>query len=349
MADRDYYNVLGLPRDADAEQIKRAYRRLAMRWHPDRNAGDAIAEIRFKQVHEAYRVLSDPLERARYDRMGPLFEPDGQPLDPDRLRATVRRAWADLVGRKTRGDDVQYTVRLTLEEAAAGQQREILVPRQVRCPDCKGLGAPPAQRHVCEVCGGTGTARNLLRSRCFHCGGKGFIIDTPCETCGGRCVVEREEAIRVKVPPGVDTGTRLRVADRGHEPAGDGPAGDLFVVVDVGPHALFTRRGVDVTVTIPLSLAEAVLGADVPVPTLSGSTWIRIPPGTPHGHVLRLRGRGMPRTSGQGAGDLLATIEIELPEGLGQDAQQALARWAEGLDDSQHPRRGAFRKAVEAR
>jgi len=349
VSDRDYYNVLGIPRDADANQLKRAYRRLAMRWHPDRNPGDPIAEIRFKQVNEAYRILSDPLERARYDRLGPLFQPDGQPLDPDRLRATVRRAWNDLVGRRDRGEDVQFTVRLTLEQAATGVQREILVPRTVRCPDCKGLGAPAAQRHVCEVCEGTGRARNLLRSRCFHCGGKGFVIDTPCTTCAGDGVVEREEAIRVKVPPGVDTGTRLRVAERGHEPAGDGASGDLYVVVDVGPHDLFTRRGADVAVTLPLSLSEAVLGADVAIPTLGGTTWIRIPPGTPHDHVLRLRGRGMPRPGTDAAGDLLVTVEIELPNDLSEDARAALARWADDLADAQQPRRDAFRKAVEAR
>lgn len=349
MADRDYYNVLGVPRDADADQIKRSYRRLAMRWHPDRNTGDPIAEVRFKQVNEAYRVLSDPLERSRYDRMGPLFEPDGQPLDADRLRATVRRAWDDLVGRKRSGEDVQYTIRITLEQAATGVQREVLIPRNVHCPDCKGLGAPPEQRHVCEVCEGTGKAKNLLRSRCFHCGGKGYVIDVPCGTCQGAGVVEREEAIRIKVPAGVDTGTRLRVAGRGHEPTGDGPAGDLFVVVDVGTHELFTRQGADVAVTLPLSLAEAVLGADVPIPTLGGSTWIRIPAGTPHGHVLRLRGRGMPRPGKDHPGDLLVHVDIEIPNALSEDARQSLARWADALTAEQQPRREAFRKAVESR
>ncbi len=349
MTDRDYYNVLGLSRSATPEQVKRAYRRLAMRWHPDRNLGDPVAERRFKEVHAAYRVLSDPLERERYDRLGPLFQPDGGPPRPDVLRDAVRRAWNDLVGRKVDGEAIHYTLRLDLEDAARGIHREVVVPRRIHCPDCKGLGAPVADRHTCGACKGSGRANNLLRSRCFHCDGRGFVIDTPCGTCAGGGLVEREEAITVKVPAGVDTGTRLRVAERGHCPSGDGPPGDLLVLVDVADHALFRRDGGDLRVTLPLPLSEAILGADVPVPTLDGATWIRIPPGTPHGHVLRLGGRGMPDPRGDRRGDLLVEVELELPQDLSTDEQAMLARWAEQLDGARHPRRRAWNDAVEAR
>lgn len=351
MADRDYYNVLGVPRDADGDTIRRAYRRLAMRWHPDRNQGDRVAEVRFRAVAEAYRVLHDPEERARYDVMGPLFQPDRGPPSPEHLRAAVRRAWDDLVGRKDRGEDLTYTLSVSLEEVALGVSREIVVPRRVTCDDCNGLGARPGDRAVCGVCEGTGRGTGLLRARCFHCDGRGYTIAASCPTCGGGGLVDREEALRVKIPAGVEAGARLRVAERGHDAPSGGLPGDLYVLVDVAAHPLFQREGADVRARLPLTVAECILGADVDVPTLQGTTRIRVPAGTPPGHVLRLGGRGLPRPVGARTerGALLLEVVVELPDTLTDTERAALAAWSDALPVDRHPRRAAFDAAVESR
>jgi molecular chaperone DnaJ len=353
LSHRDYYNVLGVERSADADEIKKAYRRLALKWHPDRNAGDPTAELRFKHVSEAYRVLSDADERARYDRLGPLYQPDGQPPSPDDVSAMVSRMWDNLWGRNRNapGEDLRYTVSVTLEEVATGTAREIVVPRKVRCPTCRGLGAPREGRQVCPICQGSGrsTGVRLFRTSCYHCSGAGFVVTAPCGTCDGDGRVGSEDAIRVKVPPGVATGTRLKVGGKGHEPAGDGRTGDLIVLVDVKEHALFRRRGDDLLVEVPLALHEAALGADVTVPTIDGTTCVRIPPGTPGGRVLRLTGRGLPRFRGAGNGDLHLELVLEVPTSLTEAERARLAAWAGALSSDRHPQRAAFAAAVEAR
>lgn len=347
LAHRDYYNVLGVERTASADDIKRAYRRLAMRWHPDRNAGDEMAEARFKHVNEAYRVLSDVEERARYDRLGPLYQPDGQPPTPDDVTAVVSRVWENLFGarRAAAGEDLRYTVSIRLEEVLTGVSREIVVPRRVRCPDCKGLGARPDGRVVCGVCHGTGRSSGprLLRTTCYPCDGKGYVIETPCPTCAGDGRLTRDEALTVRIPAGVATGTRLRLAGRGDEPKGDGRAGDAYVIVDVAAHPVFRRRGDDLVLDLPLSVVEAALGADVPVPTLDGETTIRIPAGCAPGTLLRLAGRGIPRLKGGGAGDLFVEVSLEVPQGLSPEEQARLLAWAGSLPAHRHPKRAALR------
>ncbi len=356
MASRDYYNVLGLPRDASADDVKRAYRSLARRFHPDLNPGDAVAEQRFKDVHEAYKVLSDPSERARYDRLGPLYVTGGRPPGPDELNGALDRVWSTLFGaRQTAGEDLKYTVSVTLEEVATGVHREITVPRQVRCGDCAGEGARPVDRKRCDVCGGTGKASGLplLRASCYHCDGRGWVPTQPCPTCDGEGRVPREDTLRVRVPPGVATGNRLKVAGRGHEAArAGGKAGDLFVIVNVADHALFARRGADLVATLPLTVLEAAAGADVTVPTLEGSTVIRVPTGTPSGHLFRLAGRGLPRAAaegGRGRGDLLLEAVVEVPAQLDPAEQTRLAAWMAALPPERHPRRAAFDRAVKER
>lgn len=353
MSDRDYYNVLGVHRDATPDDLKRAYRRLAMRWHPDRNAGDPLAEVRFKHVNEAYRVLSDADERARYDRLGPLFQPDGQPPSPDDVSSMMGRMWDNLWGRRRNppGEDLRYTVSVTLEEVATGVQREIVVPRRVRCGTCQGLGAPSEGREICTACKGSGraTGPRLLSGRCYHCDGRGYTVTQACDDCGGEGRIGREDTLKVAVPKGVATGTKLKVAERGNDPAGDGRTGDLFVVVDVAEHALFHRRGDDLHVELPLAFHEAALGADVLVPTLDGTTTIRIPAGTPHGRVFRLTGRGLPRFRRGGTGDLHVEAVLEVPDDLSRDERARLDAWAATLPKGRHPRREAFDAAVGGR
>ncbi|MCB9665617.1 MAG: J domain-containing protein [Alphaproteobacteria bacterium] len=353
VAHRDYYNVLGVPREADADELKRAYRRLALKWHPDRNPGDLMAEVRFKHVNEAYRVLSSPDERARYDRLGPLYQPDGQAPSPDDLQAVVGRMWDNLFGRRDNppGEDVRYTVSVSLEEVATGTTREVLVPRQVRCEDCKGLGARRDGRHTCPICEGSGrsSGARLFRTRCYHCDGRGFVVTEACATCRGEGRTGREDSLRVKVPPGVSTGSKLKVAGKGHEPAGDGAAGDLIVLVDVAEHPLFRRRGDDLVVDLPLTLREAALGGDVKVPTLDGTTTIRVTPGTPAGRVFRLSGRGLPRHQRPGRGDLHFEVVLEVPVELDDAERARLTAWADTLPAERHPRRAAFDQAVAVR
>ncbi|MBW1877311.1 MAG: DnaJ domain-containing protein [Deltaproteobacteria bacterium] len=350
----DYYNVLGVSRKATQEDIKKAYRGLAMRWHPDRNPDDQQAEQRFKDITAAYRCLSNPQERGRYDRLGPLYHPDGRPPRPEELNEVVSTAWGNLFRRrrKKKGEDLRYTVSTSLEEVALGMEKEIVVPRMVRCRNCGGDGAnPDGGRKTCEVCGGTGraTGPRLFRNNCFHCDGRGFQVVIPCATCSGEGRHAREDTLKVKVPPGVATGQKLKLAGKGNAPAGSGPEGDLFVIVSVAEHELFRRRGDDVLVEIPLTFAEVTLGTNLTVPTLEGTTTIRIPPGTAPGRVFRLANRGLPRVGKSRRGDLHLQVVLEVPGDLDEAQRVALGAWAEQLPPSAHPRRAAFVKSLGER
>jgi molecular chaperone DnaJ len=353
LQDRDYYNVLGIGRDGSPDEIKRAYRVLAMRWHPDRNQGDVEAEQRFKDITEAYRVLSDPELRARYDRLGPLFSENGRPPSTEDVTAVVGRMWDNLWGRGpvTRGEDLKYTLAVTLEEVATGTSKELLVPRSVRCAGCQGHGVRPEHRKPCAPCNGTGrsSGARLFRTSCYHCGGRGYQPTEPCGACGGEGRVQVEEPLRVKVPAGVATGQKLKVAEKGNEATLQGSSGDLYVVVTVAEHLLFRRRGEDLLVDLPLTYAEVTLGADVTVPTLTGTTVIRIPAGTPHGKVFRLPGRGLPKRSSRTPGDLHLQVVIEVPAELDDAAKARLAAWGASLGPERHPLRQAFDRAVQER
>ncbi|MEZ4316492.1 MAG: J domain-containing protein [Myxococcota bacterium] len=353
MATRDFYNVLGIPRDASPDDVKKAYRGLARRWHPDKNQGDAEAAQRFKDITEAYRTLSDPDKRRRYDRLGPLYREDGRPPRPEDVNEVVTSMFGGLFrrGKSTRGDDLRYTVSLTLEEVATGVDKSIVVPRKVPCKTCAGVGAVPEARRDCEVCGGSGKAKGtrLFRSACYHCEGRGFTAESGCEACAGDGRVSIEDTLVVKVPPGVAAGQKLKVAEKGDAPRGDGSYGDLYVIVSVADHELFLRRGEDIVVDLPLSFDELTLGADVEVPTLDGTTTIRIPPRSEPGKVLRLGGRGLPRVGRSGRGDLHLQIVLELPTSIDELQRQAIEALARSLPPEAHPRRAAFRRAVEAR
>lgn len=353
MATRDLYNILGISKSATPDDVKRAYRTLARRWHPDKNPDDAHAAARFKDVNEAYRTLSDPEKRKRYDRLGPLYTEDGRPPKPEDVNEVVNNVFGNLFGRgkASKGEDLRYTVSLTLEEVAAGIDKEIVVPRFVACATCGGDGADPDGGKVrCEVCKGTGKgAGRLFRSSCYHCSGHGFRVEKPCQTCGGDGRKGIEDTLVVKVPKGVSTGQKLKVAHKGNVARGDGDAGDLFVIVSVADHELFRRRGDDLLIELPLHFEELALGADIAIPTLEGSTSIRIPPGSVPGKVLRLGSRGLPRLGAATRGDLHVQLVLEVPQGLDGPQRDALRRWAEGLPPTSHPRRAAFDRAVQER
>lgn len=354
VATPDYYNMLGISRKATADDVKKAYRRLALRWHPDRNPGDRAAEQHFKDITVAYACLSDVEERARYDKLGPLYRADGRPPRPEELNEVLSTLWGNLWGRRknAHGDDLRYTISLPLEEVGTGGVRTIQIPRQVRCTGCGGDGAQPGEgRITCDVCEGTGRARGvrLFRSDCYHCEGRGYRIVRQCETCSGAGVRSIEDAVRVKVPAGVATGQKLKLAGKGNEPGEPGPAGDLYVLCNVEEHALFRRRGEDLLVELPLTFPELALGADVTVPTLEGTTTIRIPPSTEPGRVFRLAGRGLPAVGRHGRGDLHLQAVLTVPDALSPTQRDALAAWRDSLSDATHPHRQSFDRQVQER
>lgn len=354
LAHRDYYNVLGIPRNASQDDIKKAYRTLAMRWHPDRNPGNEEVVQRFKDITEAYRTLSDPDKRARYDRLGPLYTEDGRPPRPEELNEALGTVFGNLFRRRNDrpGEDLRYTVSVTLEEVASGTEKEITVPRRVRCRTCGGDGADPeGGRETCNVCKGTGkaTGPRLFRTECYHCEGAGFVVRKPCPTCEGDGRATVDDTLRVKVPAGVATGQKLKLKGKGDAPRGVGPEGDLYVIVSVTDHPLFRRRGDDLLAEIPLTFPELALGADVNVPTLEGRTTIRIPPGTAPGKIFRLAGRGLPRVGKSTRGDLHLQVQLDVPEHLDEAHRAELARWAASLPAAAHPRRAAFDQALRSR
>lgn len=355
MARLDYYAVLGVGKEATQDEIKRSFRQLALQYHPDRNPDDVDAERRFREVAEAYQCLSDPDERARYDRLGPLYRPDGKPPSPEDVNAFVKDALATLFGRRAgqeRGEDLRYTLMVSLEEVGAGAEREIEVNRRVACKRCTGSGADPEEgRKPCERCNGTGrsSARFTLRPECTACDGRGFVTVRRCTRCSGEGRHDRVDVLKVKVPPGVATGQKLKLRGKGNEGRAEGSSGDLYVLVNVADHPLFRRRGDDLLVEAPLLLGEAALGVDLKVPTLEGSTTIRIPPGTPAGKIFRLGGRGLPNLESRRRGDLHIKVGVEVPTALGERERAALAALAEQVPPSAHPQRRAWDELLRAR
>jgi molecular chaperone DnaJ len=370
---RDYYDVLGVPRDADLQQIKKAYRRLAVENHPDRNPGDAAAEERFKEASEAYAVLSDTDKRARYDRFGHQGV-EGQPFtgfDPgafgdfaDILGDLFGVGFGDIFGGRqrrggrgrTRGHDLQYTLKITLEDAAKGVERSIRVPRLEQCETCGGSGSKPGTTpEGCGTCGGAGQVmfrRGFLSvaQTCPTCAGSGRVNRDPCEDCTGRGRVEREATLKVNVPPGVDTGMRLRLAGEGESGTLGGPSGDLFVVIGVSPHEVFERDGDDLHMELPISVYQAMLGADIEVTTIHNETAaVSIPSGTQPGAVRRVSGAGMPSVNGRRQGDLHVHVRVVVPAKLSSEQRQLveeLARLGGGLEPEDQ--RGLFERLKRA-
>lgn len=362
---RDYYEVLGVPRTASKDQIKDAYRKLAMQYHPDRNKA-ADAEEKFKEISEAYAVLSDDEKRQQYDTLGhagfdqrytreDIFR--GADFDSIFRDIGAGFGFGDLFNvffggrgfsgqeyeeRQVRGRDLAYDLEITLEDAARGAEKEIDVPRTEKCDVCGGTGAAPGtSSRECPRCKGTGKIRNVRKSGfatfvqvtpCPTCKGEGSIIDTPCRKCRGTGLVERERKITVKIPPGIDDGYQLRLQGEGETPPHGGAPGDLYVLIHVSPHRDFKRRDDDLLYSLKITYPQAALGAEVQVPTLDGETTLRIRPGTQPGEIIKLRDKGMPRLRGYGRGDLLVRINVAVPEKLTQKQRALLEQLAKELD-----------------
>jgi molecular chaperone DnaJ len=352
MSKRDYYEVLGVPRTATDAEIKRAYRALAVQHHPDKNPDDHTAEDKFKEAAEAYSVLSDAEKRASYDRFGHQgvgagaggFGFEGGFSNIDDVFDIF--GFGDLFGggrgqRTTvqRGADLRYDLEITLEDAASGKDEKLRIPRLETCDECSGSGAEKGtQAETCVTCGGSGQTRysqgffSVMRT-CSNCGGKGKIIRTPCKTCHGAGRVEKEKTIEIKIPAGVETGSRLRVTGEGESGVGGGPTGDLYIVIHVAENAHFERQGSNLYSAVPITFAQAALGADITVRTLVDEEQIKVPPGTQTGTVFRVKGKGMPNLGGRGHGDLFVAVTLVTPKTLTKEQRQLLEQLAE-VEDS---------------
>jgi len=340
---RDYYAVLGVDRDASPEEIKQAFRRLARQYHPDVKKDDPQADERFKEINEAYQVLSDPERRAHYDRFGTVPSPGTD------LRDTGFGPFEDIFdmffGRRERaspqaperGTDLRYDLELTLEEAAAGVEKMIEITRLDTCPSCFGTGAERGSApEPCGTCRGAGEVRYSQRTvfgsftqvtTCPSCGGTGKVIPRPCRTCRGSGRAEQRRTLSVTVPPGVDHGMRLRLAGEGESGVRGGPRGDLYVFIHLAPHPVFERRGRDLFASFAISMTQAALGAEVQIPTLEGPVAHRIPAGVQPGDVLTLKGKGMPDAR-LGRGDLHVRLEVRIPTDLSAEERQVLLEFA---------------------
>lgn len=356
MSKRDFYEVLGVDKGASAQEIKKAYRRLAMKYHPDRNPDDAEAEAKFKEASEAYEVLSDDQKKEAYDRFGHAgVDPNAGGFGGGGGGADFGDIFGDVFGdifgrggrggggaRSNRGADLRYTLELDLEDAVKGTTVEIRVPTLVGCNTCDGSGAKKGSSPVtCTTCGGSGQIRMQqgffsVQQTCPACRGKGKTIKDPCGDCHGQGRVEQRKTLSVKIPPGVDTGDRIRLAGEGEAGANGGPTGDLYVQVAVKDHAIFQREGKDLYTEVPISFVDAALGGELEVPTLDGRVKLKIPTETQTGKLFRLRGKGVTPVRGGSAGDLLCRVILETPVNLNKEQKELLKQFQDSLDEAHH-------------
>ncbi len=347
MAKRDYYDVLGVGRDADEQQLKSAFRRLAKEYHPDRNPGDSESEQNFKEVNEAYEVLKDPQKRAAYNQFGHgAFEGGGGPggFGPE-FASSMEDIFENFFGEfmgggrrggrgraaNNRGADLRYNMEISLQEAYAGKTAEIVVPTSVQCEGCSGSGAKPGTRpSTCSTCNGIGKVRAsqgffTIERTCHTCHGRGEVIDSPCPNCSGSGRVSRERTLSVNIPAGVEDGTRIRLAGEGEAGTRGGPPGDLYIFLSLKPDPFFQRDGSDVFCQAPISMVTAALGGQIDVPTVEGSiTRVKIPPGTESGKQFRLRGKGMPVLRTKMFGDMYIQVDVETPKNLTKRQKELL-------------------------
>ncbi|HVM61815.1 MAG TPA: molecular chaperone DnaJ [Verrucomicrobiae bacterium] len=376
MTKRDYYEVLGVGREATEEEIKRAYRKLALKYHPDKNPGDKEAEEKFKEVGEAYEVLSDADKRAAYDRFGhAAFAPGSgaggrypggfhDPFEVFRdvfggaggsiLDDFLEQAFGGAAGGRRaqggaqRGNDLRYDLEIDLEEAAGGAEKEITFNKLDTCPECHGRGATDgSQAETCPTCHGQGQVAHsrgffTVASTCPRCHGAGQIITNPCKRCGGEGRIQQRTKLKVRIPAGIDDGSRLRSSGNGEAGIHGGPAGDLYVVVRVREHEIFARHGDDLLCEVPISFPMAALGGEIEVPTLTGAARLKIPAGTQAGTLFRLRGKGLPNVHGHGHGDQHVRVIVEVPSRLSRAQREKLEEFSAIVHEDSYPQLKSF-------
>jgi molecular chaperone DnaJ len=363
----ELYKALGVSKSASQDEIKKAYRKLARKYHPDRNPGDKEAEDRFKEISAAYDVLSDPEKRKEYDQ-GPVFGGFGAGQGPfgqgagaggfsgfdlgDIFGSVFSRGGGRGQAQQVRGRDLETEVRLSFDQAVNGAQISVTVPKQSRCPTCHGSGAKPGTSPVtCPRCEGRGIDAQSqgffsISQPCPQCGGAGQIVEDPCPTCGGSGLTQQSKRYKVNIPAGVKNGTRIRLAGKGEDGPRGGPPGDLYVTTRVASSPVFKRLdGGNLEVAVPISIPEALRGATIEVPTLNGTKKIKVAPGTKHGTIQRLRGEGPPKPKGKGHGDIRYRLEIAIPAELSEEQSEAVDKLAEALNGSD-PRAELLRKAA---
>jgi molecular chaperone DnaJ len=369
MAKRDFYEVLGVSRNASAEDLKKAYRAKAKELHPDRNSDNPQAEAQFKEVNEAYDTLKDADKKAAYDRYGhAAFEGGrgGAGYGQGDFASAFSDVFEDLFGdfmggrggggarsRAQRGSDLRYNLRVSLEEAYLGVQKTINVPASITCDVCRGTGAEGGAEPVtCPTCSGMGKVRAqqgffTVERTCPTCGGMGQIVKNPCRNCGGAGRIEKERALSVNIPAGVETGTRIRLAGEGEAGLRGGPSGDLYIFIEVREHPIFIRDGVNLYCRVPVSIATAALGGEVEVPTIDGGkSRVKVPAGSQTGKQMRLRAKGMPALRGGGQGDMLIEMAVETPVNL-TSRQKELLREFEKLSEDNNPESSTFFSKVK--
>lgn len=376
MAKRDYYEVLGVPKGADAEALKKAYRKKVKELHPDRNADNPNAEAEFKQVNEAYEILNDPEKKAAYDRFGHAAFEGGRGPRPGQgggfqgqgdFASAFSDVFDDLFGnmmggrgpqgggnRATRGDDLRYNLRISLEDAHKGLQKTIKVPTTVACDSCLGTGAASgSEPQTCPTCSGMGKVRAqqgffTVERTCPTCNGAGQTIKDPCPKCGGVGRLEKEKSLSVNIPAGVETGTRIRLANEGEAGLRGGPSGDLYIFIEVEKHKIFERDGINLYCEVPVSMTSAALGGDIEVPSIDGGrSRVKIPAGSQSGRQMRLRGKGMPQIRGGAQGDMFIELLVETPVNLTQ-RQKDLLREFENVGADNSPQSQSFFKSVKS-
>ncbi len=360
---RDYYEILGVHKNASETEIKKAFRKLAIQHHPDKNPGDKEAEEKFKEATEAYEVLSDAQKRAQYDQFGHAGVSgaggfSGGGFGGFGAGSPFGDIFSDIFGdifggggRRTqgrRGDDLLYNLEIAFEEAAFGCEKKIDVPYAKRCVSCNGSGAKPGtEPKICPTCRGAGQVRYQqgffsVSKTCGQCNGEGKVVDDPCPDCRGKGSVKDTKTLSVKIPGGVETGSRLKLTGEGGQGAKGGPNGDLYVAIAVKDHPLFQREDDNVVCEIPISFAQAALGCEIEVPTLDGKVSMKIPDGTQSGKIYRLRGKGIPSLQGYGRGDQLVIVKVETPTNLSGRQKELLEEFAKISGEDAHPMKKGF-------
>jgi len=367
MAKVDYYEILGVTREADEKGLKTAFRKLAMQYHPDKNPGDHTAEAKFKEINEAYEMLRDPQKRAAYDRYGhAAFENGGMgaPGFSGDFSSSMSDIFDDIFGEfmggrrgqrsgggggRERGADLRYNMEITLEEAFAGKTAEVRVPTKIACDACSGTGAKPGSHpKVCTTCDGQGRVRAAqgffsIERTCPTCGGRGEIITDPCEKCGGSGRTTQERTLQVNIPAGIEDGTRIRLSGEGEAGMRGGPPGDLYLFLSVKPHSLFQREGADIFCRVPISITTAALGGQFDVPTVDGGkTRVKVPEGTQTGKQFRLKGKGMPVLRSAQLGDMYIQVAVETPSKLSRRQRELLEEFEQASSEENNPESAGF-------